>query len=360
MNLILMIFIISVGIYFIINNFKLKKKEQGVSAILLTIGPTLIVSSFGNVWSNINQTIATLFSSESADEVIELNSAFSQTNWVQLITGLLLIGAGGYLTYFSKNKLFILNINAYSDKRIEPNSKDLGLSTFEFKERDIDLVKIYKKNQIKDSYKEVLEIIEDKTTSFRLESRNFRRGYTGIAPIPFIMWAGTHLKHEKIDEYFEYDKIQTDKFYKLKKGRKYFPIKRKDYLNENDSTTNEIVIAVSITKRITSEQMKQFGNAKKVELYINEPKDNAIKYKSQLIVYAQEVVKIIEDISASTSSKKVHLLISSQSSLALEIGKRVDDRRMAEIICYFFDIQQDKNYPWGIIMNGENKGEIIT
>lgn len=353
------ILIIIIGIFFIINKFRLKKKEQGVSAILLTIGSSLVVGSFGDVWSNINQTITTVFLSESVDEVIETNSAFSQTNWVQLITGILLMGVGGYLAYFVKNKLFILNINAYFDKRIEPSNKDLGLSTFEFKEREIDLIKIYKKNQIKDSYKEVLEIIEDKTTSFSLESRNFRRGYTGIAPIPFIMWAGLHLKREKIDEYFEYDKIQTDKFYKLKKGGKYPQIQREKYLNQNDSNTNEIVIAVSITKRIALEQMKQFGDVKKVELYINEPKDNAIKYRSQLIEYAQEVAKTIEDISASASFKKIHLLISSQSSLALEIGKRVDDQRMAEIICYFFDIKQDKNYPWGITMNGENKGKII-
>lgn len=353
------ILIIIIGIFFIINKFRLKKKEQGVSAILLTIGSSLVVGSFGDVWSNINQTITTVFLSESVDEVIETNSAFSQTNWVQLITGLLLMGVGGYLAYFVKNKLFILNINAYFDKRIEPSNKDLGLSTFEFKEREIDLIKIYKKNQIKDSYKEVLEIIEDKTTSFSLESRNFRRGYTGIVPIPFIMWAGLHLKREKIDEYFEYDKIQTDKFYKLKKGGKYPQIQREKYLNQNDSNTNEIVIAVSITKRIALEQMKQFGDVKKVELYINEPKDNAIKYRSQLIEYAQEVAKTIEDISASASFKKIHLLISSQSSLALEIGKRVDDQRMAEIICYFFDIKQDKNYPWGITMNGENKGKII-
>lgn len=353
------ILIMLIGMFFIINKFRLKRKEQGVSAILLTLGSSLVAGSFGDVWSNINQIITTFFLSESVDEVIKTNSAFSQTNWVQLITGLLLLVVGGYLVYFVKNKLFILNINADFDKRIEPINKDLGLSTFEFKEREIDLIKIYKENQIKDSYKEVLEIIEDKTASFILESRNFRRGYTGIAPIPFIMWAGLHLKREKIDEYFEYDKIQTDKFYKLKKGKKYPQLQREKYLNQNDSNTNEIVIAVSITKRIGLEQMKQFGNAKKFEIYINEPKDNAIKYRSQLIEYAQEVAKTIEDISASTSFKKVHLLISSQSSLALEIGKRVDDQRMAEIICYFFDIKQDKNYPWGITMNGENKGRII-
>lgn len=357
--IILFLLIIVIGIGIIINKFKSKKKEQGVSAILFTTGLSLVSSSFGNFWSNINQTIAIVFFSESLNDVVEINSAFSQTHWIQLFTGMFLIGIGGYLMYFAKNKLFILNINAYFDKRIESNNQDIGLSTFEFKEREVDLVRIYKQSQVKDSYKEVLEIIENKTNLFKTESRNFRRGYTGMAPIPYIMWAGTYLKREEINEYFEFDKIQTNKFYKLKKEGKYSLLNSNKTLYEIDKNAKEIVIAVSITKRITSEQIKQFDGAEKVELYLSTPKDNAIKYKSQLVEYSQEVVKTIEDISASTSAEKIHLLISSQSSLALEIGKKVDDRRMAEIICYFFDIKEAKKYPWGIIMNGNNKGELI-
>ncbi|OFO53723.1 hypothetical protein [Nosocomiicoccus sp. HMSC059G07] len=85
------------------------------------------------------------FLSESIDDVIKANSSFSQTNWIQLITGFFLISVGLYLVYFVKNKLFILNINAYFDKRVESSNEDLGLSTFEFKEREIDLIKIYKR-----------------------------------------------------------------------------------------------------------------------------------------------------------------------------------------------------------------------
>lgn len=356
---VIVILIMLIGMFYIFNNFKSKKKEQGISSILLTIGLSLVVGSFGDIWSNINQMITVVFLSESVHDVIKANSSFSQTNWIQLITGFLLMGIGFYLVYFDKNKLFILNINSYFDKRIESSNKDLGLSTFEFKEREIDLIKIYKKKSTETTYEEILEIIRDKTTSFSSESRNFRRGFTGIAPIPFIMWAGLYLKREKINDYFEYDKVLTDKFYKLKKDGKYSQIQKEEFLKQNYSNTNEIVITVSITKNITLEQIKQFGETERIELFINEPKDNAIKYRSQLIEYAQEIVNTIEDISASGSFKKVHLLISSQSCLALEIGRRVDDRRMAEIICYFFDVNQDKNYPWGITMNGENKGKII-
>ncbi|MEK4086070.1 SAVED domain-containing protein [Psychrobacillus sp. FSL K6-1415] len=352
--------IMVIGAVFTVKNFKSKQKEQGVSIILFTSGLSLVVSSFGNVWTNINKLFAILNLSESAKDAIEINSAFSQTQWVQLIVGILLMIVGGYLLYFAKNKIFILNINAYYDKRMESNNQDVGLSTFEFKEREIDLVRIYKKGVTRSSIKEVVGIIEEKTNSFKVESKHFKRGYTGIAPIPFVMLVGTFLQREKINEYFEFDKIETEKFYKLKKGKKYSTLQMNKPLNEINTNSDEFVIAVSLTKRITQGQMKQFKNAEKVELYINNPKDNVIRDKAQLLEYAQKIAEVIEEISASTCCKKVHLLISSQSSLALEVGKRIDNQRMAEITCYFFDIKQhDSNYPWGIIMNGENKGKLI-
>ena len=46
-------------------------------------------------------------------------------------------------------------------------------------------------------------------TAFRNETSKITKGYTGIAPIPFIMYAGTFLNRVKINEYYEYDKIKT-------------------------------------------------------------------------------------------------------------------------------------------------------
>lgn len=355
----IIVIVFTMGTIFTVKFFFANKKEQGISTILITSGLSLTVSSFGNTWTNINRLFATFILSESPNDAIKINSAFSQTQWVQLGVGIALMMAGGYLFHFIKNKLFILNINAYYDKRIESNNKDIGLSTFEFKEREIDLVRNYKKGITASTIKEVVEIIEEKTSSFKLESKDFKRGYTGIAPIPFVMLTGTYLQREKINEYFEFDKIQTEEFYKLKDRKKYPTLHMEKSLNEKNANAKEFVIAVSLTKKITQEQMRQFKNVEKIELYINNPKDNAIRDKTQLFEYAQKVSEVIEEVSASTSCKKVHLLISSQSSLALEIGKRIDNQRMAEITCYFFDIKQDTNYPWGIIMNGKNKGEFI-
>jgi len=355
----IVIIVLIVGMIFTVNFFFSNKKEQGVSTILITSGLSLTISSFGNTWTNINRLFATIILSESSNDAIKINSAFSETQWVQLTVGIILILSGIYLLYFIKNKLFILNLNAYYDNRIESNNKALGLATFEFKEREIDLVRHYKKGVTENTIKEFLEIIEEKTNSFVLESEGFKRGYTGIAPIPFVMFAGTYLQRKKINEYFEFDKIETEEFYKLKNSNKYPPLQIDKSFENKRIKTKEFVIAVSLTKKITDEQMNQFKDVEKVEIYIHNPKDNLINCKDQLIEYAQIIVNTIEEISTLGSCGKIHLLISSQSSLALEIGKRIDNQRMAEVICYFFDIKQKNNYPWGLVINGENKGELI-
>ena len=109
-------------------------------------------------------------------------------------------------------------------KRLENYFKSLKMSNFEFKEREIDFVKIYKKMFAPTLNKEVFECIkediQEKITAFKNESKEVKRGYTGIAPIPFIMYAGTFLQREVIDEYYEFDKKETETYYKLTKNKK--------------------------------------------------------------------------------------------------------------------------------------------
>lgn len=65
--------------------------------------------------------------------------------------------------------------------------------------------------------------IEEQVNAFKNETIERKRGYTGIAPIPFIMYAGTLLERGEINYYYEFDKIDTNDYYKLehKKNKKY-------------------------------------------------------------------------------------------------------------------------------------------
>lgn len=361
---ILIVFISVVAfIIFLIKSIKSYTSSQGEKGIAESVSATgllLITSSFGTLWSNSFNVISILTISNSVDDTERINNIFTETQWGQLVIGFILLALGVYLQKILRSKIFILNINTYYDQRIESNNNNLKLSTFEFKEREIDLTRVFNnglKTDIKDVSKDLTEIIEEKVKSFKNESLNFKRGYTGIAAIPLVMFAGTFLKREKIDEFYEFDKVTNETYYKLKNKGEYPPLLYSYSSNALSSNNKEVIIAVSLTRKISDHQMKQFKDCELIDVYLEEPKDNTIQNKEQLFNYARHIAKVIEE--ASSNNQIIHLLISSQSCLVLEIGKRIENQRMAKVICYYFDIKSTPIYPWGIIMNGNDKGEFF-
>jgi hypothetical protein len=360
-SLIVAVVIAGIGAFFAVRQFSNQNKEQGVASVLVTTGLSLIVGSFSSIWDKIIQIIAILKNSQTVKDSIHITKEMSEANILQLVVGVVLLAVGIYFWQYVKNKIYILNINAYQDKRIEGHNRDLGLSTFEFKEREIDFIRIFTKDMKPTLAKQIVHLIEDKTKSFKDESKEFKRGYTGIAPIPFVALAGTYLKKEKIDHYFEYDKKITEKFYKLTSGTNYPPLRLSEDLSNLNTSAGEVVLAVEVTTEILDAHLTQFNELDVVRLSVDTPGDNTIQFKEQLVDYSNKVVETIEELGKKMPDlKKIHFVCSSQSCLALEIGKKIDDRRMAQVICYFFDReQQEKKYPWGLVINGNEKGKFI-
>ncbi|GAB6152795.1 hypothetical protein JCM17380_15450 [Desulfosporosinus burensis] len=349
-------------LFFVIRIFLESKKEAVISSILFTAGLELTISSFGTMQDKILPAIALISKNMTSQDTTTIISEATQTNYNQLITGLILLGLGIALTYYSRKKLYILNIMGYEEKRIENYSKDLGLSAFDFKERDIDFIRMFKTGITAISSKDIIEDIKQKVEGLK-HSKIFQRGYTGIAPIPFIVIAGTFLGKEKIDEYFEYDKIDTETYYKLTENkRKKYPILRFQSIPNNiDLLATEAVLAIEITTEIPESDLVQFNNLGIFRLSIDHPKDNTIRFKNQLNHYTNTIFNTLEKQIKQTlpKLKRIHLVYSGQSCLALEIGKRLDNTRICEIISYHYTTHTDVRYPWGIVLNGDNKGKFI-
>lgn len=354
-----------VGVIFLITGFinlRKRKKEEGFADILSAIGVMLISNSSP---ANIDKIILLIASLKGCDNVDEFSISF---NYYYFFIGLVLVLISEFLKQYSKKRIYVLNINGYVYKRLENYFKSLKMSNFEFKEREIDFVKIYKKMFAPTLNKEVFECIkediQEKITAFKNESKEVKRGYTGIAPIPFIMYAGTFLQREVIDEYYEFDKKETETYYKLTKNKKADTPKIKLYtdITSLNKLNSEMVLAISLTQKISDEDLSQFSNLDKVRIGIDSPKDNTIKSKEQLNEYKNFIIETIENISKENSNlKRIHLIYSGQSCLPLEIGKSsIDDTRLVEIISYQYERQNDIKYPWGIIINGSNKGELIN
>ena len=361
----LLLIIFSILIALVIRSFINKKKEEGFSNLLLVTGFSMITTSFGTVLDKLI-ILSAIFKSDN-DKVSNIVLRSDQINYVQLAIGVFLILVYFGFKYYNSNKKYIINIKGYDfSKNIENSHKDIDLSDFEFKEREIDFKEIFNNesdNIIPD--KVILDIIEQKTSAFKIESKGFKRGYTGIAPIPYIMYAGTCLKRVKFNKYYEYNKLDNQKFYELKDKPGFFEkepdLKLKTNLDELAKSINEIVISISITSIINQSDLSQFYGTEVVELAIDQPGDNKIKSVRQLEKYYTKIYKLILKLEKTLSNlNKIHVLYAGQSCLALEIGKIIEENRMPEIINYHYNSQSSHKYPWGLILNGNNKGKLTN
>lgn len=358
---ILLILIIFIGGIIAIQKIKNSKKEEGFSTLLFTAGMSLIMSASSSTLDKVLVAIGVISKYENAST---LGGDF---NFWYFGIGVFLIIVSIWINLYSKKKLYILNINGYMPKRIEEFFKDLKMSNFEFKERELDFIKIYKKmfcvKLDDESFNCIKEEIEQKVEAFKNETKEIKRGYTGIAPIPFILYAGSFLERTKIDNYYEFDKIDTQTYYKLteKNKLKYPELKLKTDIDNLNTSKNEIVLAISLTQLITQADLCQFSTLDIVNIGIDSPKDNSIRSKEQLQKYNNIIFNIIEDLGKKLPNlQTIHLIYSGQSCLPLEIGKRsVDNTRIPKIISYQYERQQSVKYPWGIIINGQEKGKLI-
>lgn len=361
MNYILVAIIIC-GVLYIGLKFIRGKKEQSSIGTILMAGIGFISQATGNWQDTLVKIVAIINNRNDINELVE------DFNLYYFFLGIFLIIVAVVLNFYSKRKVCVLNINGYMRQRIEPYFKLKKDIRNDFREREINFVNIYKKifyNRLdNESCECILEQIEEQVNEFKSETIEGKRGYTGIAPIPFIMYAGTFLEREEIDDYYEFDKIDTKNYYKLehKKNKKYPKLKLKTKLEDLDMNKSNFVIAISITRNIIDKQLKQFEEKYNIiKLEVDKPYDNTIRYKEQLNEYVNIIFDLIEKISQMFNNiKSINVICSSQSCLALEIGKRsVDTTRIPEIVSYQFENQSDIKYPWGIVINGKNKGKLI-
>lgn len=336
------------GIIAVLHHINKKQKEEVISDILIAGGLQLILASFGTF----------------DDKIFAfLSGTQSTTNYIQLTVGFALLVGGILFFFYVKNKLYILNVNGYFDKRIEQHHHDLGLNDFQFKEREIDFIHLFEKGMNQAIAQDILEIIKKKTAAFIAESKDKNRAYTGIAPIPFIFSAGKEFSREKVSRYFEYNKFNQT-YYELKPSKKrrnpYPPLQIMTPLSTlSSNSTEDVVLAISLTQKIEEVDLIQFSDPI-IHLSIPNPTDNAIEYSDQLKKYTQEVYTMLIDIkNYFPQIKRIHIVYSGQSCLPFELGKLIDDQRITEVVSYQYTAQNTPRYSWGIIINGMKKGTYI-
>lgn len=349
---------IGLGICLLISIVKrifLKKASIDMATNMITSGISLMFSAFPGIKEVVTSSIASIFKVTVSIE----------NDYVAIVCGLLLIILGLFLRKDIKDRIFVLNmLGLFSQKEISDvqNLKDLKLVDFKVKEIIIDFVDIFNGLMTEEKNQLIVNKIKVQCEKFSNRSKDFKSCYTGMAPIPYTILAGTRLSNCNLKRFFEFKRIDN-KYYELKVKdgfQKHKPL-QVIYPQNIKSDSTEIIISLSITEFIQKDDLVQFRNLDLIEIRLNEPKDNAIISNEQLEDYGNKVLNVIED----TKKKyprinKIHFVASIPSCVAIKLGMLIalSNNRLPQIISYHFEQSNFPKYPFGIVVSDNTTNDI--
>jgi hypothetical protein len=358
-----MIIIISLFfIIYILSSF-VSKEEKSISKTLFASGITLIMSGIPEVVDQFLKIIASLLNVNLSDDV-EGNYQF------RVIIGFILIGLSIFSKFVLKERIYVLNMYGIAAQKDIDEIKaleDLKLAEYKVKEQVIDFVQFFDGTTINSkSNKAICAHIENSAKKFcaKVTEQN-KCCFTGMAPIPYTVFAGTFVESAKINRYFEYNNRDGGNYYEIKKGNKKqhnsSPELKLLFPSAPNSDLTEVVLAISISHKVRNEDLSQFSTDI-VHLDLDNPQDNVIKYSQQLNDYKNIIYNCIETdlINKYPNLKTIHIAASIPSCMSLEIGKSIGMRtnRVQEVVVHHYISSHTPPYVFGLYVNGSKKGQL--
>jgi len=326
---------------------KKSNTETDISTIMITTGISLIVAAFPGTKEAVMSFVAEMVGKE----------VTYKTDPVMIICGIVLIIFGFLYKKNIRDRIYILNmlgIPVQKEITDDSNVKELKLADFKVREVLIDFVDVFDVNMTQKANGIIVKKIQKVCTAFVNRSNGFKSCFTGMAPIPYTILAGTYLASGKVRRYFEYRRADS-KYYELSRSKKKnYQNLIASYPDQINAGATEVVVALSVTRKVQAADMTQFGTMDIVEIELPNPDDNVIKTIAQLDEYAGVVLNQIEGLKQIYPSIcKVHLVASIPSCLSIELGKKfaLNTHRLPQIISYHFVSSETPKYPFGVIVS---------
>ncbi|WP_087109766.1 SAVED domain-containing protein [Parendozoicomonas haliclonae] len=282
---------------------------------------------------------------------LELTAQQASLYSVFVSIGLAVVGA--LLIYSEWNmktrhtaKVFISSLqgtsNDFPDEILDPTEKEF------FREAvTLGMPQGYKEDIGQQVRRYNAELETDIFKRFILHDKGQRLYIGGLARIPFLVAYGAFLRN------ISSEVVYFDRFYK--DGRW-------SLLNDSDedvsfSETNpvtqvsehgDIGLAIGFTTRITAEQLPVILQGHTTILSPNTDHGrNLIKNQENLARLSGEVSKLIDQMSALSGCKRIHLFLSVQSTLAIELGRRFQEGTHKNWIIHNFNPEKN-SYDWSL------------
>ena len=340
-----------------------ERTNENIGRAIVETGIALVLS----VVPSALEIYVGLFSAVLGIEVPILCTSEAVT-YVCLAIGLVLIVFGYIIIVKMKSPVYVLNMVGLSKREIstEKNEKSLKIADYKIKEQVLDIIPVFDngKKIDKRANEYIVHQIERDVQRFSDRTDGIISCFTGMAPIPYTILAGTYLANAHVERYFEFERYHSESYYELKKKKhfdKAWPV-LEEAGDESKTDDDEVVLSISVSHKVLDGDLKCFGNKPVVHLSVPKPADNLIRYTDQLLTYKNVIYRYVDSELKERykNLKKIHLAASIPSCLSLEIGKSfgAGSNRIPPIVAYHYISSADSKYIFGIFVSGENKGKL--
>ncbi|HEJ8043619.1 TPA: SAVED domain-containing protein [Serratia marcescens] len=184
--------------------------------------------------------------------------------------------------------------------------------------------------------------------------------YGGQLPVPFTFYIGAILDDNGPVSVFDWDRAQEA--WRLIDNN--VDDDRADFtLMESlvTSAAKDVVLAVSVSYQADIAAIRQTFPA----YPLSHLSLDATTFGNHwpLPKQARLALQFIEQVKMLTAcgAERIHVILAASSSIALNFGRRYDNRNLAQLIVYQYEKEQQPVYPWGVVMptQGQRRGAVI-
>lgn len=332
------------------------KKISKFNTLIAVFGIILCLLAFILNYINMNVNID-LFSSDEFNKYFKLLKDFctleKRFKLVFILIFLSCIAIIVLKKYFKNDTIRILFVNTFKNN----NSK---ISTRYINE-DIYIKDISKEIEVLandyQKYNTIVEKIDNISREFmELKEYNFF-AYGGIMHTPLILRLGYQIGDETYFKLFH--KKRNESYFKLLKDKNvyignYSEMKIEKELKES----NELVVSIATTFKITREQLKQFDIDKNnyIKFETANKGYDVIESEEQINQYKKIIFEKIREVCRDKEIKLIHLCISSSVAFTFSLGQGFSKNYDPEVIIYNYEKQE---YAWGLKLFERSENSII-
>ena len=331
----------------------IKRRHDSISRMLIYSGIGLILSSFSGKFETVIAFLSEVFNIK--------NPVDSPTDFLQLAVGCLLVILGFVTRYRLNKRIYIMNMLGKMRKILSGTDGIPKLGLFEYQVKEILLDTVWAQDDIsslnQSTWNRAREQIIHYMKAFSAQDDG-EKCFTGMAPIPFVIFAGVSSRGRKIERYFEYNRQQSN-YCELERKRINYPSLKIPGIQ--NIAGSEVIVALSTTAEINNYDLVQFEGLPILIVKPSECCDNQIFNLYQLRNYVSEISNLLQAVSKVDGVRRIHLVSAIQSCLAFSLGEDLlhMENRITEVVSYHYNTSSEPKYPLGIVGNGSNVGELI-